>query len=277
VPLRIHVQQAIEEARALVSQPRFLRAPVDVFALAREVGVAEFERREMSADGYLGQRDDGTLVVRYRSANSHHRNRFTVAHEIGHILLCRIEGTSLAARGRERTSSPEEETAANRIASELLMPVRLVRGALAAQGHATTRRWGTIAALRHYFDVSRTAMAIRMLEIPGLDALLFRINVEGRGSRFPFDLSENARFRLLRTENYETDRLWRETRRSNRHRVPINTDRGPAVMHCEGLMHSAKTRYGSVRQYWVIGWMSPEPTGQASHNGAQQTTLYNDT
>jgi predicted transcriptional regulator len=121
--------QALHLLKSLdVKQP-----PVDVGGLARKLRV-----RIEQAD--LGDECSGVLVRRGSAAVigvhfAHHpnRQRFTVAHELGHFLLHKggtyvDKGTSLRFRNSESGSGTQkEEREANQFAAALLMPSEWVR------------------------------------------------------------------------------------------------------------------------------------------------------
>lgn len=86
------------------------------------------------------------------------RQRFTVAHEIGHFILHRsvLESGDLVddAMYRSRLSS-KEETAANRLAADILMPQQLIRSLLDAGVR-------DVESLAKRLQVSLPAMKIRL-------------------------------------------------------------------------------------------------------------------
>lgn len=110
------------------------RPPVNVWRVARRTGV-RIERAD------LGEDSSGVLVRRGRAAvigvnYSHHpnRQRFTVAHELGHFVL--HDGakyvdrsmTTLQFRNAQSSTGTEiEEREANQFAAALLMPAEWVR------------------------------------------------------------------------------------------------------------------------------------------------------
>ena len=116
---------ALTAAREIALQDDESSVPVDIVGIAREAGVASIESRSMNIDGYLGRSPKGQLIIRYNAGNPWRRNRFTIAHEIGHLLIARCDGREIAAPvGRTWDRNESEELLANRIAAELLMPER---------------------------------------------------------------------------------------------------------------------------------------------------------
>lgn len=76
-------------------------------------------------DGY-SRLIDGKLVIYYNDKKPEHRIRFTVAHEIGHVLLGHLsEGETLHRNTEEDTPNPKEQQA-NIFARDLLMPAVVI-------------------------------------------------------------------------------------------------------------------------------------------------------
>lgn len=141
-------------------------APVDVFAILRELGLGPAQRAlPANISGMIERRDgDGFLVV-LNNTQSMTRQRFTAAHELGHYiyhrdLLGKGVGDTLAYRA-EGTELPNEhirvthERQANNFAANLLMPTHLI-DRLRAEGIIQPY------ALANRLGVSEAAMRIRL-------------------------------------------------------------------------------------------------------------------
>ena len=229
---------AIASAKELVAGGRFAKLPVDIAGLAAQLGVRDISARDMASDGYLGRDRSGEFVIRYRAINNPRRNRFTIAHELGHLLLLQLTGDrgDSPPRGLDRD---REERVVNRIASELLMPEASVANELAscsAAGRAPG--WGSIARMSLRFDVSLAAMAIRILELPQILSASLRIAIEGPAPAKAFTSSQDPNVRLVDGAEFEIDRVWRESRRSKQHVLTIGTDRDRMDICCEGRIHT---------------------------------------
>ena len=133
--------------------PGFLIQPVDGEGLPRGVSAAM-------------QREGGCVRIAYDRDLSRGRQRFALAHEIGHALLhaAHLEGCEL--RG---TSFEDEEIAerqANFFAAELLMPLWALERALPEDvtanrpPHSFASR--IVRRLAARFEVSQTAMRIQL-------------------------------------------------------------------------------------------------------------------
>jgi hypothetical protein len=108
MPTRKHAQDAIQFAQELVEGRAKRGNPVDIEAVARFMGVEDVSAAEMNADGYLGRRSDGALVIRHRNDVGHTRTRFTIAHKVAHIILSEVEGKPISASGSYRRGIGEE-------------------------------------------------------------------------------------------------------------------------------------------------------------------------
>jgi len=64
-----------------------------------------------------------TATIGYNKAQHPHRQRFTIAHEIGHLLLGHTEKNFIL----ELNSKKPEEIEANQFAAELLMPLEMLK------------------------------------------------------------------------------------------------------------------------------------------------------
>jgi Zn-dependent peptidase ImmA (M78 family) len=151
--------------RLRISEP-----PVDVSEVARNLGI-RVELVDLGDDcsGMLVRGKDGAVIgVNY----GHHpnRQRFTIAHEIGHFELHEggtyvDRGTTFRLRSTEMNSgSAVEEREANQFAAALLMPSAWVRHEL--RGEAL--ELGDDEALRELcsrFGVSTQAMLYRLVNL----------------------------------------------------------------------------------------------------------------
>ncbi len=252
MPDRIHVQESIAYAQRTIKP--FVRSgePVDIEAVARSMGVTEVSGAEMNADGYLGRRSDGALVIRHRNGVGRARTRFTIAHEIAHIILSEVEGKPISTEGKYHRDAGEEK-AVNRIAAELLMPASMLVGELDELRHEV---WNTVFRLARQYRVSSSAMAFRLLELQPIYAVSLRVNIDGMGPHLPYTCSERHRIQLINGIDFELDRIWREAKRDSKHLIAVSVDGQQFWIECEGNTRSFSTRLGDVQTYWVLGWRS---------------------
>lgn len=147
--------------------------PIPVEEIALDCGIQVVRAgAEWSESGFL-LRDGQTTVIGINSRNSAKRQRFTIAHELGHWKLHRgrplIVDQSIMVNKRNDLSSQatdKQEIEANQFAAEILMPTYHVATAIrhVARGVIGSRD-EFIAALAKEFDVSVEAMGWRLINL----------------------------------------------------------------------------------------------------------------
>ncbi len=151
-----------EEAFAIIRQFQ-VAPPVKVVSLARALGAEVYRTKEWpdEVSGMIckdrkrgGSRE---FVIYVNAAHHVNRRRFTIAHEIAHIVLHEdLVGNGITTDGLYRSGfSSLVETRANKLAADILMPVHLVDAEI-AQGA------NTVEKLAGIFRVSNSAMSIRL-------------------------------------------------------------------------------------------------------------------
>lgn len=98
--------------------------------------------------------DSGGKVIIINPADSLVRQRFTVAHELGHALLDNVGVHERSERSYNLTNYRETEARMNRFAAALLMPEKSVRDA-----HLLGK---DLEEMANIFGVSQIAMRIRL-------------------------------------------------------------------------------------------------------------------
>ena len=141
--------------------------PVSVVDVARRLDARiQPEILEDGISGGLYRRPDGPVI----GVNSQHhpnRQRFTIAHEIGHLVLHESEDYFVDRVFRRDANSSaavdEVEIEANKFAAALLMPSRFVREEVARL--AEPLRSEDVEALARIFRVSQQAMTLRLINL----------------------------------------------------------------------------------------------------------------
>lgn len=163
-------RQAIERrAMQVLRQSQQLAAPIDVEKVAKALNIrVEYAKFDESCSGVLVKSEDGTAVIGVNWEHHPNRQRFTIAHEIGHFALDHDGDTFVDkgtyARFRDQDSHSgniTEERQANQFAANLLMPASLVRRAFEER---TFDPGDDIALeeLTRAFEVSPQAMMFRL-------------------------------------------------------------------------------------------------------------------
>jgi len=161
-------------ANAVLNQYDMQHVPVKVESLAELIG-AEIKKGSLknSLSGFSVQKD-GVKFIGINSDESHERQRFTIAHEIGHLFLHKkdkvnfeLDGVVLFRDGHSSVGTDVREIEANRFAAELLMPEAGLRKRLAKEGNVDLvgekiKTNKLIATLAKEYDVSPQAMSIRL-------------------------------------------------------------------------------------------------------------------
>jgi Zn-dependent peptidase ImmA (M78 family) len=161
-----------EAARLLAESGQGDDLPVDVDAIARQLGVQiVLERLDKSVSGML-YRDDDHVLIGVNSAHPERRQRFTVAHELGHLVLHKgrplvVDHVRLNFRdATSSTATDSEEIQANAFAAELLMPRdRVIAAARPALQQATGSDAAVVRDLADGFGVSVEAMDYRLTNL----------------------------------------------------------------------------------------------------------------
>ena len=125
-------------------------APVDVRGLAFALGARIVEDPRAGFAGAVQSSPEGAATITLRATEPEYRKRFTIAHELGHLI---VHGPGLHFRDHESFAGDFRETEANNFAARLLLPGYLLRPLI---GKYSTN---TLASL---FAVSPTAMEIRI-------------------------------------------------------------------------------------------------------------------
>lgn len=165
------LEEARESARALVNKLGLKAPPVPVEKLAKAMGArVEYTPFDDELSGMAFIRD-GKPVIGVNSNHHPNRQRFTIAHELAHVVLHRskLEATVLIDKGRNflpRDSVSAEgidrlEMQANAFASELLMPERLVRHML-SESSRDIQDDEYLISIASRFRVSLAALQFRL-------------------------------------------------------------------------------------------------------------------
>lgn len=146
--------------------------PVDVERLARLLGVrVGYEPLEGNLSGLLF-RDEDRAVIGVNALQPRTRQRFAVAHELGHLALHepgdRVHVDRAFALfwpdGGPAGGPDASETEANAFAVELLMPAGMLGGDIAGR-QVDLEDDGPARRLANRYGVSPQAMAFRLAEL----------------------------------------------------------------------------------------------------------------
>jgi Zn-dependent peptidase ImmA (M78 family) len=162
-------QYARQMARKLIEQYSVKTLPVPIERMAKQEGLkvqyAPFDD-ELSGMTYI---KDDVPIIGVNSLHHPNRQRFTLAHELGHVILHRAKlgGEVHVDRGSLRRDTlasagiDDIEIEANAFASELLMPQPLLEAAL-SERPLDLEDDKAVATLAKKFRVSDAALRFRL-------------------------------------------------------------------------------------------------------------------
>lgn len=141
--------------------------PVDVLGLARRLGIyVKTEFLSNNRSGYIKKEADGSFTIGLNREDGSFRQRFTLAHELGHYYLhsdlLEPGGAHFdrlySGHNDSGALTEKDEAQANKFAAELLMPKSQVQ-----------QQWTTVRPehwrLARDFEVSSSAMAWRLVNL----------------------------------------------------------------------------------------------------------------
>ena len=161
-----------EAARLLEETGQGPDLPVDVDRIAAHLGAQVVEERLDRALSGLLYRDGDQVVIGVNSSHAERRRRFTIAHEIGHLVLHRgrplvLEHVRVNFRNAtSSTATDVEEIQANAFAAALLMPsAHVIASAKSALEDPSANDSSLVRDLADGFEVSEQAMEYRLINL----------------------------------------------------------------------------------------------------------------
>jgi len=163
---------ARQKARRLIREAKIKNVPVPVERLAKLYGaVIHYEPFEGELSGMVRRHSDGTAMIGVNSSHARTRQRFTIAHELAHLVLHEDqrfhvdEQSPIAFRNEESSlATNANEIEANQFASELLMPEQLLKREIKnLPKNMEVER--AVLALADRFEVSGQAMTLRLTRL----------------------------------------------------------------------------------------------------------------
>lgn len=160
------IEEIKKKVEKLLKATGVKKLPVNIDKVAETLGLdIEYQAYDEPFSGVLIRNgDEATIGV---NLNHHeHRQRFTIAHEIGHFLFHKgdvmIDKTiSINYRGNESVVDYQKEKEANLFASELLLPTRLLSKEL-RKFEIDLNDDKQINKLAKKYNVSQQALMIRL-------------------------------------------------------------------------------------------------------------------
>jgi Zn-dependent peptidase ImmA (M78 family) len=164
--------KAEEAASALIQRYRITEPPVPVEKIAEMEGAEIVRSKSQGNEAGFALRDNGRTLIGVNAGNNRLRQRFTIAHELGHLALHPgkplIVDPSVRINLRNEVSSlgtDFEEIQANLFAAELLMPRMLVIRLVSELASTTSSHENAVTSLADLFEVSKEAMSYRLINL----------------------------------------------------------------------------------------------------------------
>lgn len=160
---------ARRKACELLASAKIRKAPIDVERLASLLKVRiHYEPFEGQVSGMVHRQKDGVAIIGVNSTHSIGRQRFTIAHELGHLMLhedetLHVDEKSPIGFRNEQSSlaTSTTEIEANQFAAELLMPKEILDKKIEMIPDNMESE-DAILELAEYFKVSEQAMTLRL-------------------------------------------------------------------------------------------------------------------
>lgn len=160
-------QKSRRKAAEILAEWRQNKPPVDVDFLAEKAGVKlVYEELDDDVSGFL-VRKSGKVFLAVNSKHHPNRQRFSIAHELGHFFLhlnssstVFIDKTVYYRNIDSSSGKYQQEIEANAFAADLLMPKGMLERELENFGEELTDM--DIYRLANRFGVSQQAMELRL-------------------------------------------------------------------------------------------------------------------
>ena len=155
-----------------VTEPKEIDLEAIAFSLRAQIQYRQLDGCDARIVGY-----GNDSIITINQANSERRQRFSIAHELGHWLLhrglqlvCSVDETSFGEK-------PWSERQADRFAADLLLPLYIFEPLARSFGKLSL---GVASELANQFQTSLTSTAIRLVEIERSAAFLVCHGLSGR-------------------------------------------------------------------------------------------------
>ncbi len=160
-------------SKDILAKLNMCQAPFNPFEIAELMGVKviktlDWNKVRVIKDGHIFYREDGTPIIWINPLRPENRQKFTLAHELGHlvydVLPSLARGEKAPKQYYRNNNAGISETRANRFAANLLMPIFAIKEAVddirKKDENATTDDY--IDGLASIFEVSKQAVIVRL-------------------------------------------------------------------------------------------------------------------
>jgi Zn-dependent peptidase ImmA (M78 family) len=160
----------IVQARELITKYNIVELPVDIYKIMKSEGIS-FRDVDLPDEisGVLDMRDPSFPIILVDKKHHENRQRFSIAHELGHYFLHSMNGVHMDKQTffRSQLSSSGTDTKekeANRFAAELLMPTNFLLKDIQEKGDLIDSDVSddVLTNLAQKYGVSNAAFSIKL-------------------------------------------------------------------------------------------------------------------
>jgi Zn-dependent peptidase ImmA (M78 family) len=160
---------ARRKASEILREAKVRRAPIDLNKIAQFVGATiYYEPLDNEISGMVTRTRNRSALIGVNSLHARTRQRFSIAHEIGHLVLHQDEMLHIDSKYQIALRSPQssmgtdaKEVEANQFAAELLMPKNLIENDV-SELMGDLEIEDAVSELAEKYQVSEQAMTIRL-------------------------------------------------------------------------------------------------------------------
>lgn len=174
------MSKAHDKARELIKKYGVTTVPVPIESIAIAEGAEIARHRFEGPESGFALRDGDRWIIGVNTQTSNRRQRFTIAHELGHLLLhegrpLTVDQAVVRVDLRNHVSSmatDQQEIEANTFAANILMPKEIViaRTSTIIKESTHISRDDLVSRLAREFDVSTEAIGYRLINLGILTA-----------------------------------------------------------------------------------------------------------
>lgn len=177
-PVRARYNRIEQLVHEMLVSNSITAAPVPVDVLAKRAGAQVQEHDFKNEISGMLLRTNGQQIIAVEASQHPVRKRFTIAHELGHLLLHQGEevriDTDFRVNLRSSSSSTAEyveEIEANAFAASLLMPEQFLKRDMHNVDYFDIEDASHVKRLAGLYKVSAQAMTIRLVNLVNLNRL----------------------------------------------------------------------------------------------------------
>jgi hypothetical protein len=163
-----------------------LEPPIDIEALAFVLGVERIVEADLFEDGRL-ERDSIRTQIYVRQGGSPERRRFTIAHEVAHLVLAHPNRQFVA----RRLSRGDEERFCDQLAARLLLPWKWTKAAATGRSQSLE----TARSIASSGGVSLATTVVRLHELADWSCALLRWRMDAGRWRYVSGVGLPMQFR----------------------------------------------------------------------------------